>query len=166
MNQIVFTHFNYEVFNSTYTFYFFFSRYRWKYNFCRHSLFEASEYMALKALTQNSCTLNSDLAKQLEIYRAMKKANITSEIVFEQTNFVNPNKTINKLSEIKSKYTIVVFGASWCPKCNEGLPEITKLYEKWKLNGIEVVFVVREEDNLDLALAVVEVLHLDKTVFY
>jgi hypothetical protein len=132
----------------------------------KHSLFQASEYLALKVLNEGSCTINSDLANQLETYRAMKKGNITSEIVFEQTNFANPNKTIIKLSEIKSKYTVVVFGASWCPKCNEELPEITKLYDKWKLNGVEVVFVVREEDDLNLALAVVEVLHLDKTVFY
>lgn len=113
----------------------------------KHSLFQASEYLALKVLNQGSCTINSDLANQLETYRAMKKGNIASEIVFEQTNFANPNKTINKLSEIKSKYTVVVFGASWCPKCNEELPEITKLYDKWKINGVEVVFVALEEDK-------------------
>ena len=113
----------------------------------KHSLFKASEYLALKVLNEGSCTINSDLANQLETYRAMKKGNIASDIVFEKTNFANPNKTINKLSEIKSKYTVVVFGASWCPKCNEELPEITKLYEKWKLNGVEVVFVALEEDN-------------------
>jgi thiol-disulfide isomerase/thioredoxin len=113
----------------------------------KHSLFKASEYLALKVLNEGSCTINSDLANQLETYRAMKKGNIASDIVFENTNFANPNKTINKLSEIKSKYTVVVFGASWCPKCNEELPEITKLYEKWKLNGVEVVFVALEEDK-------------------
>lgn len=113
----------------------------------KHSLFQASEYLALKVLNEGSCTINSDLANQLETYRAMKKGNIASEIVFEQTNFANPNKTINKLSEIKSKYTVVVFGASWCPKCNEELPEITKLYDKWKLNGVEVIFVALEEDK-------------------
>jgi thiol-disulfide isomerase/thioredoxin len=113
----------------------------------KHSLFKASEYLALKVLNEGSCTINSDLANQLETYRAMKKGNIASDIVFEQTNFANPNKTINKLSEIKSKYTVVVFGASWCPKCNEELPEITKLYDKWKINGVEVVFVALEEDK-------------------
>jgi thiol-disulfide isomerase/thioredoxin len=113
----------------------------------KHSLFKASEYLALKVLNEGSCTINSDLANQLETYRAMKKGNIASDIVFEQIYFANPNKTINKLSEIKSKYTVVVFGASWCPKCNEELPEITRLYEKWKLNGVEVVFVALEEDK-------------------
>jgi thiol-disulfide isomerase/thioredoxin len=66
---------------------------------------------------------------------------------FEKSNFINPNKLLNKLSDIKSKYTVVVFGASWCPKCKEELPEITKLYNKWKLKGVEVVFIALEEDK-------------------
>lgn len=37
----------------------------------RHSLFEASEYLALKVLQQTSCTIDNNLAKQLETYRAM-----------------------------------------------------------------------------------------------
>jgi thiol-disulfide isomerase/thioredoxin len=113
----------------------------------KHSLFQASEYLALKVLNEESCTINNDLAKQLETYRAMKKGNIAPEIFFTKSNFSNPIKSINKLSDIKSKYTLVVFGASWCPKCNEELPEITNLYDKWKLNGVEVVFIAIEEDK-------------------
>ena len=39
----------------------------------RHSLYKASEYLAIKLLNETSCTLDSDLSKQLETYRAMKK---------------------------------------------------------------------------------------------
>jgi thiol-disulfide isomerase/thioredoxin len=116
----------------------------------RHSLFEASEYLALKALTQNSCTLNSDLAKQLEIYRTMKKGNTAPDIVF--TGDVYNNGTIikksSKLSEIKSPYTIVIFGASWCPKCVEEMSRLLPLYEKWKSKGLEVVFVSMDTDKI------------------
>jgi thiol-disulfide isomerase/thioredoxin len=52
-----------------------------------------------------------------------------------------------KLSEINTKYTVVVFGASWCPKCKEELPEIAKLYDKWKSKGVEVVFVAIEDEK-------------------
>lgn len=113
----------------------------------RHSLFQASEYLALKVLNEGSCTINNDLANQLETYRAMKKGNIAADIIFDKSNFVNPNTTFTKLSEINTKYTVVVFGASWCPKCNEELPEIEKLYSKWKSKGIEVVFIALEEDE-------------------
>jgi thiol-disulfide isomerase/thioredoxin len=113
----------------------------------KHSLFQASEYLALKVLNEGSCTVNKDLANQLETYRAMKKGNIAADIIFDKSNFVNPNNTFTKLSAINAKYTVVVFGASWCPKCNEELPEIGKLYDKWKSKGVEVVFVALEDDK-------------------
>lgn len=113
----------------------------------KHSLFKASEYLALKVLNEVSCTVNSDLANQLETYRAMKKGNIAPDMIFNPSFFVNPNKIVAKLSTLKSKYTVVVFGASWCPKCKEEIPEIAKLYSKWKSKGVEVVFVDLEEDR-------------------
>jgi thiol-disulfide isomerase/thioredoxin len=113
----------------------------------KNSLFQASEYLALKVLNEGSCSINNDLANQLETYRAMKKGNIAPDIIFDKSNFVNPNNKLAKLSEINTKYTVVVFGASWCPKCNEELPEIAKLYDKWKSKGVEVVFVALEEDK-------------------
>ncbi|MEY3500263.1 MAG: Thiol-disulfide oxidoreductase ResA [Bacteroidota bacterium] len=116
----------------------------------RHSLFQASEYLALKVLNEGSCTINNDLANQLETYRAMKKGNIAPDIVFTKSNFTSPSKTLTKLSDVKSKYTIVVFGASWCPKCKEELPEIEKLYSKWKSKDVEVIFIALEDDQKSL----------------
>lgn len=113
----------------------------------RHSFFEASEYLALKVLNEGSCLINNDVTNKLETYRAMKKGNIAPDINFDQAKFSDPNNTIDKLSEIKSKFTVIIFGASWCPKCNEELPEIVKLYPKWKSKGVEVIFIALEEDR-------------------
>jgi thiol-disulfide isomerase/thioredoxin len=116
----------------------------------RHSLFQASEYLAIKALNETSCTINSDLAKQLETYRAMKKGNTAPDIEFNGS-YIAPGYTAGylpkKLSDLKTKYTVVVFGASWCSKCTEEFPEIAKKYSKWKANGVEVVFVSLDEDE-------------------
>jgi thiol-disulfide isomerase/thioredoxin len=116
----------------------------------RQSLFQASEYLALKVLNEKSCTINNDLAKQLETYRAMKKGNIAPDIEFP-TATIYPSKDganqPRKLTALKSKYTLVVFGASWCPKCKEELPEIAKNYTKWKANDVEVVFVSLDDDK-------------------
>lgn len=114
----------------------------------RHSLFQASEYLALKVLNTTGCTLNSDLAKQLETYRAMKKGNTAPEIVFNGDVFTPgfpSGKAPQKLSALPSKYTLVVFGAGWCPKCKEELPEIAKNYQKWKSQSVEVVFISLDE---------------------
>lgn len=107
----------------------------------RQSLFQASEYLALKVLNEKSCTLTNDLAKQLETYRAMKKGNTAPDIVFPANTIYSTNSHPKKLSQLNNKYTVVVFGASWCPKCKEELPTIAKLYNNWKANGVEVVFV-------------------------
>ena len=113
----------------------------------RHSLFKASEYLALKVLNEVSCTINNDLAKQLETYRAMKKGNIAPDIVFPDT-LVYPSGDFRpkKLSDFTSNYTVVVFGASWCPKCTEEIPDIAKYYNTWKAQGVEVLFVSLDED--------------------
>ncbi|MCF8424716.1 MAG: TlpA family protein disulfide reductase [Bacteroidia bacterium] len=116
----------------------------------RHSLFQASEYLALKVLNEINCTLNSDLAKQLETYRAMKKGNLAPDIIFYADNSVqsyNISNSQKKLSDIKSKYSVIVFGASWCPKCNEEIPQIAKLYNKWKANEVEVIFISLDEEK-------------------
>jgi len=114
----------------------------------KRSLFKASEYLALKVLNEVSCTINSDLARQLETYRAMKVGNTAPDIVFPNTR-VNPtnNFTIHKLSDLTSNYTLVVFGASWCPKCKEEIPAIAKLYRTWKAQGVEVLLVSLDEDQ-------------------
>ena len=113
----------------------------------RHSLFKASEYLALKVLNEVSCTINNDLAYQLETYRAMKKGNTEPDIIFPDT-LVYPSGDFHpkKLSDFTSNYTLVVFGASWCPKCTEEIPTIAKHYNTWKAQGVEVLFVSLDED--------------------
>ena len=114
----------------------------------KHSLFKASEYLSLKVLNEVSCTINSDLARQLETYRAMKVGNSAPDIVFPniRVNSTN-NLNINKLSDLNSNYTLVVFGASWCPHCKEEMPAIAKLYTTWKVKGVEVLLVSLDEDQ-------------------
>lgn len=114
----------------------------------KHSLFQASEYLALKVLNEKSCTVDNNIARQLETYRAMKKGNTAPQIRFEKDYILDQTKNnLKNLSDIQSDYTVVVFGASWCPKCAQELPEITKLYPKWKEQKVEVVFIALEDNK-------------------
>tara|TARA_B110000483_G_scaffold238233_1_gene314462 strand:+ start:300 stop:1694 length:1395 start_codon:yes stop_codon:yes gene_type:complete len=115
----------------------------------RHSLFQASEYLALKVLNETSCTIDSDLAKQLESYRAMKKGNIAPDINFGNTTYLNGMKQtmFSSLTALTTSYTLVVFGASWCPKCNEELPKLIQNYAEWRNLGVEVVYVSLDTDK-------------------
>jgi thiol-disulfide isomerase/thioredoxin len=116
----------------------------------RRSLFQSSEYLALKILNDGSCTVNSDLASQMESYRAMKKGNTAPDFVFTGEILApgySPAFAPDKLSDIKSKYIVVVFGASWCPNCPGELSQIVNLYPKWKSRNVEVVFVSLDESK-------------------
>ena len=115
----------------------------------RHSLFQASEYLALKLLNETSCTIESDLAKQLESYRAMKKGNIASDINFGNMTYLNGLKQamFSSLTNLTTPYTLVVFGASWCPKCMEELPKLIENYVKWRNLGVEVVYISLDTDQ-------------------
>jgi thiol-disulfide isomerase/thioredoxin len=122
----------------------------------KHSLFQASEYLALKVLNEVSCTIDSDLAKQLESYRAMKKGNIAPDISFGNSSYLNGIKqnAFGSLTNFITPYTLVVFGASWCPKCMEELPKLIQKYVKWRNLGIEVVYVSLDTEPASFEQAV------------
>ncbi len=115
----------------------------------KHSLFKASEYLALKLLTQNSCTLDKNLANQLEIYRAMKVGKHAKDLLLTGKLLRNGNEVSKemRLSSIATDYKLIMFGASWCPKCTEELPKAQTLYEKWLSKGVEVVFIALDNDE-------------------
>lgn len=112
------------------------------------SLFGASEHLALKLLNETACTLNNDLAAQMESYRAMKVGNTAPDFTFSSNLFAPQfnNEKPQKLSDIRSEYTLLVFGASWCPRCSEELVKIAELYPQWKAQNVEVVFVSLDND--------------------
>lgn len=109
----------------------------------KRSLFTASEHLALKLLNQNTCTIDDDLAKQMETYRAMKIGNTAPDIAFEGKNLMMGSELSQdlKLSDLNSDYILVVFGASWCSNCAQEIPKIKEKYIQWKLKGVETVFI-------------------------
>lgn len=116
----------------------------------KRSLFTASEYLALKVLNEVSCTIDKDLASQMESYRAMKIGNIAPDFEFKGDVFTPAYTTTvapKKLTEINTDYTVLVFGSSWCPACPQELMQIAGLYQKWKKHSLEVIFVSLDEDN-------------------
>lgn len=117
--------------------------------FEKYSLFEASEYIALKALNQKEVTLNISLVNKLESYRKMKVGNIAPN--FELVGDVLKNgllvkKTI-RLNGINTKYKLVIFGGSWCNQCRSEMIQLLPRYNNWKTKGLEVVFVSLDTDK-------------------
>jgi thiol-disulfide isomerase/thioredoxin len=119
-----------------------FTNYLFQY-FEKHSLFASSEYIALKALNQQEMKLSLALVNRLETYRKIKIGGIAPKIEFKGDVYVNRElvKNINSLSDIKSKYKVVIFGGSWCSSCRSEVIQVIPHYETWKKQGIEVVIV-------------------------
>lgn len=114
----------------------------------KRSLFGSSEYLAVKVLNEQSCTINNDLVAQLESYRAMKKGNVAPDIIFKGDVLKGEDIATNqltKLSDFQCRFTLIVFGASWCQACASELAQIANMYSEWKKQGVEVLFVSLDE---------------------
>jgi thiol-disulfide isomerase/thioredoxin len=100
-------------------------------------------------LNESKCTIDNDLKKKLETYRKMKQGNIAPNIEIVG-DIIAPGHILNKinyLSDINSKYKVLIFGASWCHKCSEELLETAQLYPEWKRHDIEVIFISLDEEK-------------------
>lgn len=116
--------------------------------FEKHSLVQASEYLALKALQQEGVALKPRLANRLESYRSMKVGTLVPEIIFTGDVLLQgrPTASASKLSELTAPYRLVIFGASWCPACSEQMAKLIPLYQKWAAQGVDVLFVSLDTD--------------------
>ena len=112
----------------------------------KRSLFEASEYLALKVLNEVSCTVNNDLAKQLEGYRKMAKGETAPDFKFGEHTYYSEGAKPSSLSQVGAKNILVIFAASWCNHCQEEMPKIASFYPKWKAKDVEVVMVSLDTD--------------------
>ena len=60
--------------------------------------------------------------------------------------FLNPEDKTLKLSDLKGKYVLIDFWASWCGPCRRENPHVVSLYNKYKDKGFEV-FSVSLDNN-------------------
>lgn len=58
-----------------------------------------------------------------------------------------PNGEDFSLSDIKDKYILIDFWASWCKPCRASYPHLKKVYSKYKDKGFEVLAVSTDSDH-------------------
>ena len=111
--------------------------------FEKRSLYKAAEHIALKMLSDDSCQLEDKNKALFEQYRKMADGNAAPALRFENTK-----AGFKQLSDLKSKYKLVIFASSWCPKCIEEIPKIKAVYEGWKeKDDLEVILVSLDTDK-------------------
>jgi peroxiredoxin len=117
----------------------------------KRSLFTSAEYLAFKVLNDQSCTLNENVAKQLEGYRKMKKGNQVPNISFGEATYYPSHTRAKSLYDINSNYTLVVFAAGWCGHCTREIPKLAKKYPNWHDKGLEVALIGLDDNPKDFA---------------
>lgn len=61
--------------------------------------------------------------------------------------FENPDGKILKLSDLRGKYVLIDFWASWCGPCRKENPNVVRLYQQYHEKGFEVFSVSLDKDK-------------------
>lgn len=109
----------------------------------KNNLQKSAEYIALSLLNQTNCKLDIKHVDLFEQYRKLRIGKKASNIEFGKNNL-----QARDLMSIKSNYKLVVFGASWCPNCQNDYPSLLGKYKKFKdIYNLEVVYVSIDTDK-------------------
>lgn len=116
---------------------------RFLFDLCEKNSWQvASQHLALRLLNQNLVAINPQLASRLEAYRAMRIGQTAPNISFGEL-LLHPSlrEKPQRLSDLKARYKVLVFGSSWCNACPTALSKIVNHYPDWKKMDIEVIFI-------------------------
>lgn len=58
-----------------------------------------------------------------------------------------PNGEIITLESLKGKYVLIDFWASWCGPCIKEVPNVKKIYDKFKDKGFEILAISLDDDK-------------------
>jgi len=101
---------------------------------------------------QTHNTLYKSLWMAIFLLLSLTATNLSATVISgEAPNFTlksNSGKNI-KLSELRGQVVLINFWASWCGPCRQEMPELNKLYSKYKKLGFTILGVNVEEDITD-----------------
>ena len=119
--------------------------------FDHQNLYTLTEYLTFRLQSKKGCALNDQVNENLDKFSKIKTGTIAPDILFEKKQNFAPNNNNNypqKLSDINANYTLVVFGASWCPHCQKEVPQLAELNPLFNQKNIQVVLISLDDDSV------------------
>lgn len=104
-------------------------------------------YLTEAYLAQATCTDEKKKGQFKELVDAYQKTAPGKQV--PEIVIPRDNKGALVMSELPARYIVVVFWASWCPHCDEMLPKLQKVYEKYSRNDLEVVSISVDSNKQD-----------------
>ncbi len=84
----------------------------------------------------------TQVENDLKEFKSFNEEKIAPEIAME-----NPQGETMKLSDLKGKYVLIDFWASWCGPCRKENPNVVRLYNKYKDENFEIFSVSLDKNK-------------------
>ena len=107
-------------------------------------------FKALSPKVQNSSfakDVRVEIAARIRVQPGMPAPDFTLE---------TPDGTKLSLSDLRGKYVILDFWASWCRPCRASFPEMKKLYAEYHKKGVEILGITNDSRKADWLKALEE----------
>lgn len=93
----------------------------------------------------NSCSSEGNLKTRVKSYTNLRVGAKAPDIEIET---IEGEDVV--LSQMKSKYTLVIFWATWCENCKEEIPRINEAISLFKRAGVDIVAISIDEDEAEI----------------
>ena len=113
---------------------------------------EFAEYESIVQQLERSFATSTEVQKVVKEYQTiLKKREATNQFApgkiapdFEGTK---PDGSKMKLSDLRGKYVLIDFWASWCGPCRRENPSVVNLYNQYKSKGFTIMSVSLDRDK-------------------
>lgn len=83
-----------------------------------------------------------EIKKEVDAYEATRPGKFAPDFTL-----YTPDSTALALSDLRGKYVLLDFWASWCAPCRASFPKLKELYKEYKGKGFEILSITNDSNH-------------------